>query len=188
MLTCPRPRIKGFTLTELMITVVLLGVVLVMGIPSFKTWLQNQQIKAMAASVLNGLQLSRAEAVKNNSTVTFALANDYSWTITAECHAPSGCTTTSGTTAQGNTYTVQSRTAGEGGKNAVVTPSNVSVTFNGVGRAASGAGDFDITNPAGGTCESAGGQMRCLRIQVRVGGEVRMCNPTLSSATDPRGC
>jgi type IV fimbrial biogenesis protein FimT len=90
-------------------------------------------------------------------------------------------------TAQGSSYTVQSRATGEGGTNAVVAPAGTTVRFNGVGRVTSGAVNFDVTNPAGGACESSGGPMRCLRIQVGVGGEVRMCNPSLPSS-DPRGC
>jgi type IV fimbrial biogenesis protein FimT len=46
-----------------------------------------------------------------------------------------------------------------------------------------------ISNPAGGTCEHVdGGSMRCLRIDISVGGEARMCDPAVADATDPRKC
>jgi type IV fimbrial biogenesis protein FimT len=47
---------------------------------------------------------------------------------------------------------------------------------------------FDITNPIGGACAAAGGEMRCLRVVVTGSGQVRMCDPAVTVATDPRRC
>jgi type IV fimbrial biogenesis protein FimT len=46
-----------------------------------------------------------------------------------------------------------------------------------------------ITNPVGGTCEHVdGGSMRCLRIDISIGGEAKMCDPAVTDVTDPRIC
>ena len=48
---------------------------------------------------------------------------------------------------------------------------------------------LSISNPTGGTCEHVdGGNMRCLRIDISLGGEARMCDPAVTDATDPRKC
>jgi len=63
------------------------------------------------------------------------------------------------------------------------------VVFNGLGRVTpvpAGNIDIDISNPSGGACAAAG-PMRCLRIRVSTGGQIRMCDPILAS-TDPQGC
>jgi type IV fimbrial biogenesis protein FimT len=68
------------------------------------------------------------------------------------------------------------------------------VHFNGLGRVTSPGGAANLTqvaisNPVGGTCEHVdGGAMRCLRINISVGGEARMCDPAVTDATDPRIC
>ena len=63
--------------------------------------------------------------------------------------------------------------------------------FNGLGRVSptpAGTITYDVGNPSGGTCRAAGGTMRCLRVEVSPTGQVRMCDPSLTSATDPQGC
>lgn len=75
------------------------------------------------------------------------------------------------------------------------------VIFNSLGRASSvlNAGTtvtdyvsirLDFTNPVGGNCQHAAtpGPMRCLRVVVSRGGNVRMCDPKVTDATDPRSC
>lgn len=166
-------REKGFTLLELMIGVAVIGILLVLGLPSYRTWIQNTQIRTLSDSLLNGLQLARAEAVKRNGAVTFTL-NGNSWTVTDA----------SGTT-------IQSRSGTEGTTNATIsaTPAGTTaISFNGLGRSTVGSVvRFDVSNPTGGTCQASGGTMRCLRVEVQIGGQVRMCDPKLAS-TDPLGC
>jgi type IV fimbrial biogenesis protein FimT len=63
------------------------------------------------------------------------------------------------------------------------------VTFSGLGRAIGVAPitQIDIKNPSGGVCQPAG-PMRCLRINIASGGQMRMCDPIVVDATDPRKC
>lgn len=68
-------RDAGFSLIELLIGVTIAGILLVMGIPSFKSWLQNTEIRTAAESIQNGLELARAEAVRRNTQVRFQLTS-----------------------------------------------------------------------------------------------------------------
>lgn len=164
---------RGFTLIELLIAMSVLGLLVFLALPSYRTWIQNTHIRTMSDALLSGLQLARAEAVKRNGLVTFTLSGS-NWTVTD----PAGAT-------------IQSRQGSEGSSNAVVTVTPAGTTavgFNGLGRSTVGSVvSFNVTNPTGGTCQTDGGTMRCLRVEVQIGGQVRMCDPKLA-ATDPMGC
>jgi type IV fimbrial biogenesis protein FimT len=72
---------RGFTIVEVMISLVVIGVLLGLGAPGFIEWLQNQQIRAAAEATLNGLQVARGEAVRRNTQVRFQLVSD----LTSSC-------------------------------------------------------------------------------------------------------
>lgn len=188
MTTAPKKQI-GFTVIELLMSLVILAVLLMIGLPSFRQFIQKNQIKASAEAIQNGIQLARAEAVRTNSNARFTLATGTgasSWTVADD---------STGTTVQ------QSRASGEGGSAEVVTTtysgnplaadtSALRVTFNGFGRVVANtpssipilaAVDVGI---AGGPANST------LRIEVQnPGGQVRICDPSVSTAgTDTRRC
>src|SRR6266851_5361113 len=48
-----------------------LGILLMVALPSFGTWLQNQQLRAASEATLNGLQVARAAAIQRNVLVQF---------------------------------------------------------------------------------------------------------------------
>jgi type IV fimbrial biogenesis protein FimT len=147
--------------------------------PGFMIWIQNTQIRTAAEAVLNGLQTTRAEAVRRNEQVTFSLAG-FDWNITDATGA-----------------VIESRLSEEGSRNVVITViGTMPLTFNGLGRplggtAAVGGGNdavqLRIVNPSGGSCQDEGGEMRCLEVRVTLSGQVRMCDPKLPG-TDPQGC
>jgi type IV fimbrial biogenesis protein FimT len=68
-----KQKTMGFTLIELMITVVIVGVLATIALPSFNEFIQRSNLKSSAESVLNALQLARAEAVRRNEQMTFTL-------------------------------------------------------------------------------------------------------------------
>lgn len=71
----------GFTLVELMVALMVLGVLVSLGMPSFLEMLRNMEIRAAAESVANGLQRARAEAVARNTRVQFVLGTGTAWTV-----------------------------------------------------------------------------------------------------------
>jgi type IV fimbrial biogenesis protein FimT len=90
---------------------------------------------------------------------------------------------------------IQKKSAREGSSNVTIaTTGGSTIVFDALGRVV-GAGitvlDFANTN---GTCEhvdAVNGTMRCLRILVSVGGQVKMCDPKVplnSPPVDPREC
>ena len=75
---------RGFSLIELMIVIAILGIVLSLGVPMFRTFMQNQKIRATAESIYNGLQMARGEAIKNNGVTCFypiEPSNGASWCV-----------------------------------------------------------------------------------------------------------
>lgn len=178
-----RGATQGFSLIELAIALVVLGLLMSFGLPAFTAWINNTKVRTAAEGILNGVQLARAEAVRQNLNVQFSLggATVDAWTVSSRA--------TDGTLTQ-----VQQRVSeGTGSVNVVATPSTSTlVTFTGVGRVAS-------TNPSDGTapitqidvCSTAtnvaSSELRKMRIVIGPAGTVKMCDPQVAS-TDPRAC
>lgn len=190
----------GVSLIELMIGLALVGILLGMGAPNLRTFMQNSEIRSAADAIQNGISLAKMEAVRRNTGVQFVLGAGSSWTVSCvtavddddgdgapDC--PGALPTAT------NPAIIQSRSLEEGSGKAEVTTTNTSLSFDGIGRAASLAAGtnavFNITNPTGGTCVSASGKMRCLRVIVTSAGQVRMCDPARPSNAnppDPQAC
>ena len=189
-------RQAGMTLIELMIGIVLLGILLALGVPTFSRWSQSSQIRNAAEAIHNGLMLARAEAVRRNTTVRFQFVTTTTsacalsdtganWVVSLDSPAGACDAAPSDNVAP---RIVQVRSAAEGSRNAAVNAGGVSlITFNGTGQATSGApAAINVTNPTGGACAAAG-PMRCMRVTVATGGQIRMCDPA-RAAGDPQGC
>ena len=68
-------RIRGVTLIELMVTVVLVSIILAVGIPSL-SWMVKNNRRATQLNILAAdMNLARSEAVKRNLTVTVCKRN-----------------------------------------------------------------------------------------------------------------
>ena len=67
---------KGFTLVELMVTVVVLAIVATIGIPSFIGLLERNRATASANELLGSIQFTRSEAVRLNTTSRICPSND----------------------------------------------------------------------------------------------------------------
>lgn len=202
-----RMRQRGFSLVELVVVMAIISVLLGLGARSFAGWTQSLRVRAAAESIMFGLQQAKSEAVKRNGLVTFGLMDGLSESCTpiavnsdirswAWVISVGGVTSKCGATHladPGNAEViVAARDGAEGsGRNAmVVNASAASVAYTGLGRL-SPAPAADITiNVASdaGACGSGAESIRCLRIVVTTIGQIRMCDPTVASATDPRKC
>lgn len=199
---------RGMSLIEIAVGLVLLAILIVSGAPSFSTWLQNSKIRTTAEAIQNGLQLARAEAVRRNALIRFQLTS----TLDANCALSTAAANwivsfDNPSDLCGNAYIneafpisdavnnpapriIQKRPAAEGSAGVTVAAGQSVIVFNGLGRVTPMVArvDIDISNTSGGaTCVEAGGNMRCLRLQVTGGGQIRLCDPVLAG-TDPQGC
>lgn len=168
---------RGFTLTELMVTLAVLGILLAVAFPSFRDWMLKVQIRTATEAVLHGLQLSRTEAIKRNGSVTLTLSGGTGWTI-----------------ADGGGI-IQSRPSGEGSSSAyiaITSPSSslpYSLSFNSLGRLTSpGVGVvIAVTGVSGSDCTSAG-PTNCLVVEISTAGQIKMCDPSPAKLNTPMAC
>jgi type IV fimbrial biogenesis protein FimT len=78
---------RGFTVIELMLTLVLLGVVVAMAAPSFADFFKNNRLKTASFDLVVSLNYARSEAIKRgtDATVTPAGGNwSDGWSVQAE--------------------------------------------------------------------------------------------------------
>ena len=159
---------RGFTLIELMLALAIMALLLLIGMPSFTTFLRNSEIRSTAESMINGLRTSTAEAANRNTKVTFTLAGGGTgdWTITWVDD-------------DGATQTIQQFLKKETGSSTKVTvlQGANTVVFNAMGR---------IENP--GTDD----HIRTIEIATLVVGEGRTLriivdDPNAADPTKPRG-
>lgn len=61
---------SGFTLVELLITIVIVGLLLAVGIPSLKTFMKGNQLVASSNELISAFNVARSEAIKRNASVT----------------------------------------------------------------------------------------------------------------------
>lgn len=163
---------RGVTLIELMIGIAILGILAALALPGYRTFIQNTQIRNVAESIQNGLQVARAESVRRNTDVRFEMLEGSAWQVCLEtdpeCDDP-----------------VQTRATREGASdivNVVFDPAaNTTIVFNAFG---------SVRSPTGLTSISVSGEdsdSRQLRVQLNTGGNVKLCDPSVGDA-DPRAC
>lgn len=195
---------RGMTLVELMITLTIIGVLLTIGVSSFSRWIGNLKIRGVAESIEFGMQLARSEAVKRNRLVYFTLVDSlnpgcaniatatdiavWNWIVSIDRAVTLNCPVPSETSG-----VLQARAASEGtGVSDIrVNATFAEIAFDGLGRLANAAGNNVIQVSMGGTagCGSTDQTFRCLNVQVASpGGQIRICDPAVSNAADPRFC
>jgi type IV fimbrial biogenesis protein FimT len=174
-----RRHARGFTLIELAIALVVIAVLFALGVPSFKAWMLNSQIRDAADAVLNGIQVARANAIQRNLLVVFTLTpqagtTPASWSVDLD----------------NGTANIQSWSGAEGAAQTTIATNNnnTKVTFNGMGQRVSNSDasgmltQVDITSST-----STAADVRPLRVVVGTAGSAKMCDPSLAT-TDPRAC
>ena len=191
----------GFTLVELMVTIAVLAILLMIGVPSMAEWIRNNQVRAVASTLQNGLRTAQTEALRRSRQVVFVRTDD----------KPSADGDSVAPNANGKywaIYTVPLEGSAETKElldTGVVSDVGAGVTltgpsavcFNTLGRiiaksAAAGITGANCALPAGGATHSFDvdrtGAKRRLSVLVNVGGQVRMCDRDKDIATYPDGC
>ncbi len=67
---------SGFTLYELLITIVIIGIVLTFGIPNFGVFTQNSRITGTANDLHSSFYLGRSEAARSKANITICASNN----------------------------------------------------------------------------------------------------------------
>ncbi len=186
---------RGFSLVELIVGMAILGVLLAIAMPAFSNWLRNARVRTAAESVQNGLQLARAEAVRRNTTIRFQLVDTTddgcalstagpNWVVSFDSPVGACATPPSDTVAP---RIIQLRSGAEGSADTTLTAGRSDLVFNSFGRNTTGNVVIDVASATGELCLVSGGPIRCLRIMVTLGGQIRMCDPALAVG-DAQAC
>ncbi len=199
-----RGRERGVSMIEIAITMALAAILLFAVTPEITTMIANSRIRSASESYLQGLQRARNEALRRNETVTFWLATpnasgnmDNTCALSASSRAwvvslndpTSLCAAASSETANPRLIEKAVGGATAGSVTAAALQSDnataaTSVAFDGFGRVttATAIARIDLDNA------SAGNNFRPLRIQITRGGSMRLCEPRVTSTSDPRRC
>ena len=86
-------RQTGFTLIELIITLIVLSILLTIAVPNYVTWIKNNRIDAATRNLTGAFQLARSEAVSRQIAITVNSGGNWS----------NGLTIYTDTTTTGNT-------------------------------------------------------------------------------------
>jgi type IV fimbrial biogenesis protein FimT len=175
-------KLKGFSLIELVVALAVVALLFTLAAPSFRTWMQNTQIRSAAQAITNGMSVARGEAIHRNVNVQFTLSSASdgtaaSWQV-ALVSAP--------------TVPLQSWSSAEGATSAqLVQAGGGIVTFNGLGRVIS-SNPFDGSAPllqvdVTSSNDASDAALRKMRVEVGTGGMARMCDPLIAQP-DPRAC
>lgn len=177
MLTALRGQ-RGFSLVELMVTVAVLAVLMTLVAPLGLDWIANSRIRTASESMLAGLQLARAEAVRRNTPVAFVLesGSGAGWTVQM---ARSG-------------EEIQARSGGEGTAQVAVTVTPASadrISFDGLGRRTANAdASAPIETISLDSTTLPAASSRDLRLQLGLGGQITLCDPNVTATNDSRKC
>ena len=209
---------RGFSLIELLMALVIFGVLLTVGANTLSIWIWNMRVRSAAEAIQAGLQLARTEAVRRNDLIRFQMTSSLdntcvlsttstNWVVSYD--NPAGrcdgafineAFAVTDTTNNPAPRIIQTRGATEGSRDVLVAAGQSSFTFNGLGRHVFAPGitpvqiDINVSRPIINNtpeekCADAGGKVRCLRVSVTPGGQVRMCDPKFTlSDKDSQGC
>lgn len=180
----PVARPRGFSLVEMLIVIAIIAIATTLGLPSYRAWVHNTQIRNAAESIQNGMQKARGEAVKRNANIECVLGTNPPWIIkVADVGGVVGAEI--------------ERASNEGAKNATATATPAgatTITFSNLGTVVANADVAGVIPPTLTQVDLdssvlSAADSRNLRVTIGVAGNVRMCDPDPGlSASDPRKC
>lgn len=173
---------SGFSLVEMLITVVIVGITAAFAAPSYHAWIQNTKVRTAGESILNGVQKARSEALMRNAPVRFRLGANSAWTV--------GCVTVvadlNGDGVDDCPAVIETRSNQDGNTSLAiinVLPGGATdVVFNNLG-----VKSATVVNQITQVGVSFTGADRNLNVTLGAGGNARLCDPNAVS-TDPRKC
>ena len=139
----------GFTLVELMFTVVILAILSAVAVPAFREFIVNQRIKSASFDIMSTLILARSEAIKRNTNVDVAPSPNWQngWAIKV------GTAVLNQQSAMGNGVTSTCYSSGS------VLTGCTTMTYTGNGR-------LSVTSPSIQLSSIASSSVRCIGIDL----------------------
>ena len=170
---------RGFTMIELLVVIVVVGILSSLALPAFREMMANVNTRSTAESFSLGLQLARSEAVKRNSRASFSFSGTGRWEVCASVSTttPYTCPTAD---------SVQIKDAKEASQDVVIaaTPTDATMsTFTSLGRLSTDAASA-LNNPDG-TAQltsvdfSSPATAKTYRVTISSAGSVKLCDPSL---------
>jgi type IV fimbrial biogenesis protein FimT len=199
---------QGFSMIELMVTMVILGILVVAAVPGFSAWLANSRVRsvaeAMAADMLKAkneashrshqIAFVRTAAAPTTATAAASTSGD-KWYLRVNNLVPGELSTDSAM--DGGGFLVRGETLAA--QYGVSISGPAMICFSSSGRLVANTtttSDGFVLNCAAPTVAAPAtfnitrtGADRPLRLTVALGGMIRMCDPAKTlSATAPDGC
>lgn len=144
----------GFTLVELMVTIVVLAIIMTIAVPSFQKLLASNNVAFDRDELYSMLVLARSEAIKNGQAVSICKSVDHSacdnslswssgWLMFADENRDGTLT--------GSEKLLRTTSAVDGGVTVSHSAGADFVTFESRGLLLAGAGEFTFTHPSDST-------------------------------------
>ena len=141
-----RAKSLGFTIIELMVTLLVVAIMLTIAIPAFRSLILNNRLTTSADSLVNALNYTRSLALTNNSSVKICPFNSANSIVCGNNWSSGWIVVTQ--PASGTAVLLRSQQNST--VSTTVSANNTSVTFDFIGLA-SGATNFSFCDARGGT-------------------------------------
>lgn len=176
----PVKWVFGFTLIELMVTLAVMAILLVAGVPSFVDFFDKNRVRGAADGVISLISNARAEAVKNDLDVSIAMTGSgTAWCVGANSATPpSGGNPAGPASACDCTDTAQCLVAGQ--RSVVETGAYPDVRIGALPAALTFDSNLGAITPLGSrsvTLTSPRGRYD-LAVEVNALGQARLCVPS----------
>jgi type IV fimbrial biogenesis protein FimT len=133
---------KGFTLTELTVTLALLGIMSSISIPSYFSWLPRHRLQTSVRHIYDDMNMARSTAVKTNADIGIQfIPSNETYRIFIDANQDQTLDT-------GDTV-IRTGTLESGVDITESTFTNNTYGFNSRGMSAGGTGEVRLTNPSG---------------------------------------
>ncbi|RYF48162.1 MAG: prepilin-type N-terminal cleavage/methylation domain-containing protein [Comamonadaceae bacterium] len=186
-----RRRLAGFTLIELVVTMVIMVVLALLAVPQMRLYTINSRIMSTGHAFYGMVQMARTEAIRRNTPVELILTDQ----AATAANAGTDSLSTTGpnwilrlpadaSAAEPAAVFIDGFSGDATGK-VVATGAVNTISFNAQGALVQG-GVVNFTH-VDEACQPTGA-VRCLRVSVAAGGEARLCDPQATASGDTRRC
>ncbi|MGL4516423.1 MAG: GspH/FimT family pseudopilin [Shewanella sp.] len=195
---------RGLSLIEVLISFAISGILLGAAVPSFQDWVRSTQTRNQTESIQAGLNKARTEALHRNTRVTFWLVSNPevkslgnncvtsdkgdAWVVSLNDPSNKCAALPSDSS---DPLLIAKHAAGDGSTNTTVNalPADaVAVTFNGLGQVSTTASGGDAITQIDISHKQVQDNDRSYRLTISAGGQVKMCDPQVTSLSDSRKC